>query len=316
MSKSSRMIWTTCLLFSAGIETARAESPCIQSYQESSNNLEATLQQAHQVADSTEVVRRILDAVGGFRIKVFAVAGLGNACAARPNGERIIYYDDAWLRAYSKNSYWVTVGVLAHEVGHLMNEHRRDDGLNAWHKEFEADSFVGRVVSILGGSLENAKEAVTSQPQDASRDYPPRAWRLSAVEQGFNRTKAANLKSPESDARYQICTLPIFGQSGWQKEENLSGTSGWRNGGYNQNAYCSDFKNSIVNSRKLTGTVYELEKTDSSEEDRDTGFMNTGPHQYNYHCTVKLSSVPLYYERADERCGLLPESSANRAQPR
>lgn len=104
MFKNSRMIWTICLLFCAEMETARVENPCIQSYQEPSNNLEATLQQAHKVADSTEVVRRILDAVGGFRIKVFAVAGLGNACAAGPNGERIIYYDDVWLRAYAKNS--------------------------------------------------------------------------------------------------------------------------------------------------------------------------------------------------------------------
>lgn len=69
--------------------------------------------------------------------------------------------------------------------------------------------------------------------------------------------------------------------------------------------------NSMVNSRKLTGTVYKLEKTGSSEEDRDTGFMNTGPHQYNYHCTVKLFSVPIYNERADERCGLLTDRSAN-----
>ena len=61
--------------------------------------------------------------------------------------------------------------------------------------------------------------------------------------------------------------------------------------------------NSIVSSRKLAGTLYKLEKTGSSEEDRNTGFMGTGPHEYNYHCTVKLSSVPIYNERADERCG-------------
>jgi hypothetical protein len=94
--------------------------------------------------------------------------------------------------------------------------------LNAWRKEYDADFFVGRVVSILGGSLENAKEAVASQPQDASEGYPSRALRLSAVEEGFDKTKAANLKSPAADARYRICTLPIFGQSGWQNEEPLS----------------------------------------------------------------------------------------------
>jgi len=304
--------WMICLLTSVGIQAAKAESPCIQSYQQPSNNLEPAIRQAHKAPDSTEVVRRVLNAVGGFRIKVFAVAGLNNACAARPNGERIVYYDDAWLRTYAKNSYWVTVGVLAHEVGHLINDHRRDDGLNAWRKEYEADFFVGRVVSILGGSLENAKEAVASQPQDASEGYPSRASRISAVEEGYNRTKPTGPVSKNSEGRYRICSLPIFGQSGWQNEEPLSGTSGWRGGGYNQGAYCTEFMNSIVSSRKLTGTVYKLEPTGSSEEDRKTGFMDTGPHQYNYHCKVKLSSVPIYNERADERCGLA-ETSAHRA---
>ena len=67
--------------------------------------------------------------------------------------------------------------------------------------------------------------------------------------------------------------------------------------------------NSVVSARKLAGTVYKLEKVNSGEEDRKTGFMGTGPHEYNYHCTVKLSSVPVYKEQSDERCGPLKEAS-------
>ena len=139
--------------------------------------------------------------------------------------------------------------------------------------------------------------------------------RISAVEEGYNRTKPSGSASKNSEGQYRTCSLPIFGQSGWQNEETLSGTSGWRNGGYNQGAYCTEFMNSVVSSRKLTGSVYKLERTGSSEEDRSTGFMDTGPHQYNYHCVVKLSSVPVYNERADERCGLAEELSRKTKKP-
>jgi hypothetical protein len=114
----------------------------------------------------------------------------------------------------------------------------------------------------------------------------------------------STLIRPRSEIRFATCGLPAFGLKGWSKEETLQGTSGWRGGGYNQGAYCADYKNSVVGGRKLQGAEYKLETVNSGEEGRWTGpFGRT--REYNYHCTVKLYTGPLYNERTDERCGLL-----------
>ncbi|MDX0630184.1 hypothetical protein GOC91_28865 [Sinorhizobium medicae] len=89
------------------------------------------------------------------------------------------------------------IGVLAHEVGHLINDHRRDDGLSSWHKEYEADFFVGRAVAILGGSVEDAMLAVSQQPEDASTGYPSRALRQAAVSEGFLKTRTGSTAAAE-----------------------------------------------------------------------------------------------------------------------
>jgi hypothetical protein len=97
------------------------------------------------------------------------------------------------------------------------------------------------------------------------------------------------------------CRHPDFGQAGWARQETLHGTSGWRSGGYNQDAYCTDFIASVVQARQLGGKPYSLEKTGSSEEARWTGPLRRH-RQYNYHCSVKLSWEPIYNERKDPRC--------------
>jgi hypothetical protein len=45
---------------------------------------------------------------------------------------------------------------------------------------------------------------------------------------------------------YKVCSDPSFGLAGWANEEVLNGTSGWRDGGYNSDAYCTDFTNSAA----------------------------------------------------------------------
>ncbi len=101
---------------------------------------------------------------------------------------------------------------------------------------------------------------------------------------------------------YRTCPHPDFGQAGWAQEETLQGTSGWRGGGYNQDAYCSDYSNAVISSHGLGGQPYNVVIMSKSEEGRWTGRFNRD-RQYNYHCRVKLSWVPVYNERQDARCG-------------
>jgi hypothetical protein len=101
----------------------------------------------------------------------------------------------------------------------------------------------------------------------------------------------------------KTCANQAFGIAGWANEEILNGTSGWRSGGYNQGAYCSEFINSVVSSRGLGSQPHIAIGMGSSEESRRTGFMNSHA-QYNYHCAIKLSWNPNYRVKTDPICGL------------
>jgi formylglycine-generating enzyme required for sulfatase activity len=113
---------------------------------------------------------------------------------------------------------------------------------------------------------------------------------------------AADVAAKPPETRYRICSLPAFGLKGWEREETLQGTSGWRGGGYNQDAYCTEFTNSIIASRGLGNQPYLVDNVKSGEENRRTGPFNSAA-QYNYYCSITLHSNPIYNQKADPLCG-------------
>ena len=106
----------------------------------------------------------------------------------------------------------------------------------------------------------------------------------------------------EKVPEWKICTNQAFGLASWANEETLNGTSGWRGGGYNQGAYCTEFINSVIQSRGLGNQPHLVDEIKPSEENRRTGFMNSVA-QYNYHCSIKLHWNPIYKQKADPICG-------------
>jgi len=102
---------------------------------------------------------------------------------------------------------------------------------------------------------------------------------------------------------WRTCANQAFGLAHWDNEESLSGTSGWRGGGYNQGAYCTDFVNATIQSRGLGAQPHIVDDIKSSEEGRRTGAFGAGPVQYNYHCSIKLHWNPVYIQKADPLCG-------------
>ncbi|MGO7792889.1 hypothetical protein [Rhizobium ruizarguesonis] len=107
---------------------------------------------------------------------------------------------------------------------------------------------------------------------------------------------------PKSDPEFATCSRPEFGLAGYENQETLPGTSGWRGGGYNQNAFCTDFTNSVIGARGLSGNNYKIEVIGASEEQRWTGLRHG---EYNYHCNIKLSTGPKYNAKKDPLCGLV-----------
>lgn len=95
------------------------------------------------------------------------------------------------------------------------------------------------------------------------------------------------------------CRHPDFGQVGWRRSENYTDSSSRVGGGHDQNWWCNRVVASFLQSRQI-GSQYASEVVRSHEEDNKNW---RGRVTYKYHCTVRISWVPLYAERKDPRCG-------------
>jgi hypothetical protein len=161
----------------------------------------------------------------------------------------------------------------------------------------EVSGIVSKVVGSGGGSV-NGKVLRESYEnvlrQDLSKElFNIRECRIKMVEVG----RAEACKAPVT---YRACRHPDFGRAGWQKSETLQQSSGWRSGGSNQQNWCNELVSGYVASRGL-GSNYESTILGSSESSRKD-FV--GHVTYNYSCSVRIDSGPLYAERTDPRCGV------------
>lgn len=148
--------------------------------------------------DAEEIVIDILHSVGmARRITAHPSSELRTACAAtvRADSRRVIYYGPEWLHEYAKGDYWIMVGILAHEIGHHVNAHGPTDGLNPWQREIEADEFLGNVVRLLGGTVDDAVRVVAFEPVEGSKTHPNRPVRIAMVKEGFGPAAAATTPS-------------------------------------------------------------------------------------------------------------------------
>lgn len=100
---------------------------------------------------------------------------------------------------------------------------------------------------------------------------------------------------------YRNCSNPAFGIASWGVVETVTGSSGWRGGGYNQEAYCNDLKNQAIAARQLGGKLFEIGPYQRNESQRMTWDRHA---QYNYSCSFQLKSNPIYNSRRDPICGV------------
>lgn len=92
---------------------------------------------------------------------------------------------------------WETLTLLAHELGHLVNNHFTNPkpGTRAWDWELEADKFAGFMIYMLKGKLSDAL-SVYNDPiisENGTYTHPGRKDRKKAVETGW---KDAEKKYP------------------------------------------------------------------------------------------------------------------------
>lgn len=119
--------------------------------------------------------------------------------------ERYILYDPVWMEEVeNKSNSWAKVGIIAHEIGHHLNDHmlsKHTGKAQMRQEELEADEFAGFVLNKLGASLEESQlftDILNTEADDTFRTHPKKSLRLQAIKKGWNN--AQNL-TPASDER-------------------------------------------------------------------------------------------------------------------
>jgi hypothetical protein len=109
----------------------------------------------------------------------------------RADKRAILYNQRFMLRVRdATHSDWAALSILAHEIGHHLNNHVLGPvlgSIDARHQaELEADRFSGFVLANMGASLEESQLAMNSIGSDlTSASHPARATRLDAIANGW-----------------------------------------------------------------------------------------------------------------------------------
>ena len=182
----------------------------------------------NKAADSA--LDEILNVIGASkRFVIQPCNNVDNAAAITLLGVRYIFYNPNWMSDLQYSGDWANKFILAHEVGHHINNHTIDAALrlsgqitnsqdlaSSRYEELEADEFAGFVLGRLGATLNQALTAVRnlSNADDTYSTHPKRDKRINAVKKGFNNSggrisssnnsvkEGKSVDSPYSNSRY------------------------------------------------------------------------------------------------------------------
>ena len=124
---------------------------------------------------------------------------INNAEAWSYKGERYILYDKDFMEVInSETNNWSNLTILAHEVGHHLNNHTIDltmlDIVSQKSKELrrkqelEADEFAGNIMAKLGAPLNEVLKIgkMFSDEDDTYATHPSRSKRIASLTKGYN----------------------------------------------------------------------------------------------------------------------------------
>jgi hypothetical protein len=100
------------------------------------------------------------------------------------NNNRCIYYS---LNFFQNNdNKWGLIAILAHEIGHQVNNDALSKNSHRPIDELMADEFAGKVICRLHGSIKDAKLLLSQNCATQETDlYPSRDARLEALSNGY-----------------------------------------------------------------------------------------------------------------------------------
>lgn len=155
--------------------------------------------------------------------KIFG-ASINNAVATIINNERYILYDPELLSYtdYKSNSYWASMSILAHEIGHHLSGHTLNHVGSNYKDELEADKYSGFILFKLGASLSEATNAINMLGSNtASQTHPSKKDRIDAITQGwYEASQQINSSAipPRNEMYDQLVGLEFYIEDFYEQE--------------------------------------------------------------------------------------------------
>jgi TPR repeat protein len=138
------------------------------------------------------------------RFVILACTSVDNCIATIDKNNRpVILYNPNFLKSVKKLGFkeadipsilekdWSTLTILAHEIGHHLNNHITNPlpGATEIQLELEADKTAGFLVYLMGGTLEKAKMAFQGVSETGDYTHPKRQDRIAALTNGYDDAK-------------------------------------------------------------------------------------------------------------------------------
>lgn len=151
-------------------------------------------------------------------------ADMDNAFATIINNERYIVYGKGLLKTLDEDSgsYWSSMSILAHEIGHHLSGHTLAYGDNPEY-ELEADKFSGFVLYKMGASLPQSLAGMNSLGSETeSESHPDKYQRMKAIQNGWEEAAALRyegaLPPPPDDIPESSGNIEFTKEQMWSEE--------------------------------------------------------------------------------------------------
>lgn len=191
-----------------------------------------------------EEVKMICDATVIQQNFVVQRSNVDNALATiDANGNRVIYYSEAFFQTLNNKAY--EIAILAHEIGHHLNNNSFSRSDRSPTDELQADEFAGSILCKLGYTLEDAKNLLTLKcPVQGDGFYPPRSARIEAFITGYLKAGCATSETKNPD-KQSIFTV-LFKFPTRDRINNLTSCELYVDGTYKTDLYFSENENLIA----------------------------------------------------------------------
>lgn len=132
------------------------------------------------------IVDQILRATGSLRNFELVQCNVESVAAILADGKRYLLYSQDFYLQLPQNERAVAYGLLAHEIGHHINEHTFDPAFRE-KEELEADFFMGYALCKVEGIAQLRSAMDISRKQPLSYGTAPEKRRL-AIQNGWQRS--------------------------------------------------------------------------------------------------------------------------------